>query len=173
MGTIESGSRIVCLRCFNESVATDRDLEFEHVDFPPLDLVDAEGRPRRFEFALRLLGDRLALDAQELVHGERTGIHLQVLRPPTDDPFEMQAVLVARLRRRLAQRHLEIGVSGQLGIRDCTARGQIAWDETEDGRVPKLLIDGREVTWEEFGRMLMTFEGWQFRLEIIDKSEEA
>jgi len=35
-----------------------------------------------------------------------------------------------------------------------------------------LVIDGREITWDQFGHMLMTFEGWQCRLEILDKSEE-
>jgi hypothetical protein len=45
--------------------------------------------------------------------------------------------------------------------------------ETQDGRTPLLLIDGWEVSWEEFGRMLMTFEGWQFRMEIGDRSDEV
>jgi hypothetical protein len=36
-----------------------------------------------------------------------------------------------------------------------------------------LVIDGRQVTWEQFGRMLMTFEGWQFKLEIKDPTEEV
>ena len=40
-------------------------------------------------------------------------------------------------------------------------------------RVPQLVIDGREVSWDEFGRMLMSFEGWQFRLAIRDRSEEV
>jgi hypothetical protein len=35
------------------------------------------------------------------------------------------------------------------------------------------MIDAREVSWDEFGRMLMTFEGWQFKLEIIEPDEEA
>jgi hypothetical protein len=35
-----------------------------------------------------------------------------------------------------------------------------------------LVIDGRQVSWEEFGRMHMTFEGWQFRMDIRDRSEE-
>ena len=39
-------------------------------------------------------------------------------------------------------------------------------------RVPLLMIDGREISWEQFGRMLMSFEGWQFKLEIRDRSEE-
>jgi len=31
------------------------------------------------------------------------------------------------------------------------------------------VIDGREIDWDEFGRM---FEGSQFKLHIADKSEE-
>jgi hypothetical protein len=50
---------------------------------------------------------------------------------------------------------------------------RIEWDETQPGRVPLLVIDGREVSWDEVGRMLMSFEGWQFRLEIRDRSEEV
>jgi hypothetical protein len=48
----------------------------------------------------------------------------------------------------------------------------IEWDDAHDGRVPLLIIDGREITWEEFGRMMMSYEGWQFKLSIADKSEE-
>jgi hypothetical protein len=59
-----------------------------------------------------------------------------------------------------------------LQIADQTVRARIKWDETQDGRIPLFVIDGREVSWEEFGRMLMTFEGWQFRMEIGDRSEE-
>ena len=32
--------------------------------------------------------------------------------------------------------------------------------------MPRLVVDGQEITWDEFSQMLMTFEGWQFRLEI-------
>lgn len=52
-------------------------------------------------------------------------------------------------------------------------RGRITCDSEEHGRVPLLVIDGRTVSWEQFGRMLMSFEGWQFRLEICDRSEEV
>jgi hypothetical protein len=39
--------------------------------------------------------------------------------------------------------------------------------------VPLLVIDGQEVVMGEFGRMLMSFEGWQFRVAIRDRSEEV
>ncbi len=51
-------------------------------------------------------------------------------------------------------------------------RGLVDWGEDSDDRVPLLLTDGRQMTWKDFGRMLMGFEGWQFKLEIRDISEE-
>jgi hypothetical protein len=51
-------------------------------------------------------------------------------------------------------------------------RGKIDADIDQDGRVPLLIIDGKEITWDEFGRMLMSFEGWRFKMTLADKSEE-
>jgi hypothetical protein len=51
-------------------------------------------------------------------------------------------------------------------------RATIGCDATDDDRAPLLTIDGRDITWDELGRMLMTFEGFQFKLEIRDKREE-
>jgi hypothetical protein len=58
-------------------------------------------------------------------------------------------------------------------IADQMVCGRIEWDESEGGRVPLLVIDGQEVSWDEFGRMLMSFEGWQLRVIIRDRSEEV
>ncbi len=30
---------------------------------------------------------------------------------------------------------------------------------------PFLVIDGQEISWDDFGRMLMAFEGWQFTIQ--------
>ena len=80
--------------------------------------------------------------------------------------------LIERMRRSLSVKHLVRGECGTQ-IADKTVCGQIDWDESNDGRVPLLVIDGREVAWDELGRMLMTFEGWQFRVTIREPSEEV
>jgi len=59
-----------------------------------------------------------------------------------------------------------------LHIADFMVRGRITWDENEDGRLPMLVIDGKEISWDQFGRMVAGFEGWQFRFEIRDRSEK-
>jgi len=80
--------------------------------------------------------------------------------------------LIEKMRRALAVKHLANGALGlQIGDHQII-KGRIEWDAAQEGHVPFLIIDGREITWEEFGRMLMTFEGFQFKLNICDKSEE-
>lgn len=172
-GSIERGYRDLCNRCFNQEVAAAGEIDFSHVQFEPLELADTAGAGHRFHFAVRLLGDRVALEAFELVDGAPGGYQFQVLGDAEEDLFELMGQMVPRIRRLLAQQHLktEPHMRG-LHIADLLVRGRITWDDNEDGRVPMLVIDGREISWEQFGRMVMGFEGWQFKFEIRDRSEE-
>jgi len=47
-------------------------------------------------------------------------------------------------------------------------RGQVGDDEH---RNPTVEIDGRELTWEEFGQMVVVNAGWGFRLCIVPDDE--
>lgn len=173
-GSIEGGYRDLCNRCFNEEVAKTGDIDFSHVQFEPLEMPDAVGETHRFYFEVHLLGDRVSLDAFELVDGAPGGYQFQVLGDAEEDLFALMGQMVPRIRRLLAQQHLttEPHMPG-LHIADLLVRGRITWDDNEDGRLPMLVIDGKEISWERFGRMVMGFEGWQFRFEIRDRSQEV
>ncbi len=41
-----------------------------------------------------------------------------------------------------------------------------------EGSLPLVIIDGKEYTWEELGEMLMSFEGWDFKLKIFENWED-
>ena len=85
----------------------------------------------------------------------------------------MMARLITRKRAALSVRHLKDDGDGfGLGIADFLVKGHVASDDEHDGRLPLLAIDGQEVSWDTLGRMLMPFEGWQFKLEIRDSGEE-
>ncbi|WP_259460559.1 hypothetical protein [Paraburkholderia sp. BL23I1N1] len=80
--------------------------------------------------------------------------------------------LVEKMRRALAVKYLAINGS-QFQIRDQTERGLISSDPAGPGEVPVVVVDGREIGWDDFGRMLAAFEGWQFRLEIRDLADDV
>lgn len=146
--------------------------DFENVRLEPIALKDAYGIEHQFHFRTRLLGDIVSLDTFELQNGNPAGYSFQLIGDPEEDLVELLGRLIQRIRKALSVKQLEEGMHGLQFAQD-TVRGRIAWDDEEDGRVPLMIVDGREITWEQFGQMMMSREGFQFKLELIDPSEEV
>ena len=173
-GSMEGGYRQLCGRCFNEAAASRLGLQgFEHVDFEPVCMVDARGVKHEFQFRARLFGPGMAIDAVELRDGSPAGYEFQVIGEPDDDPLELLGKLIGKMRRALALTHIEDSDHGPQVNDRLILRGIVSSDPDEDHRVPMLVIDGREISWDELGHMVATFEGWQFKLEFRDRSEEV
>ena len=172
-GSIEGKYRHLCSQCFNKEVAETAGLTgFENAKFEPVGLVDSTGEVREFHFRTRLFGTGVALDAFELCGGHPAGYKFQIIGDLEEDLLVLLGRLIEKMRRALSTKHLTDGEHGLQIAEQRVVRGRIEWDDAIDGRVPLLVIDGREIGWDEFGRMLMSFEGWQFKLSIADKSEE-
>jgi len=172
-GSMEQGYRELCTRCFNDEVANALSLDrFENVRLHPVVMTDCAGERHEFHFQWRLLGSMGVLDAFELTAGEPGGYQFQIIGEPDDDPLALLGRLIERMRRSLSVKYLVRSEHGRQ-IADLTVCGRIDWDGSLNGRIPMLVIDGQEVSWGELGRMLMTFEGWQFRLTICDRSDEV
>ncbi len=171
--------RLLCNRCYNQEASARMGVEFDHPEFSPMVLSDARGVEHRFEFRTRLHPHRMVIEALEMAKepgaegGDGTeGYELAVAGPAGGNPMELFARLAARLRRDLDRRHLE-DTDGGLSIGDDhVVRGRIVWDDDSHGQIPLLVIDGRRVSWEELGRMAMSYEGWRFKLEMRDPVEE-
>lgn len=173
LGSIEKGYRRLCSRCFNAEMAKADGLEgFERADFEPVALTDCIGELHQFHFRTRLFGAGIALDAFELCDGNPTGYFFQIIGQPEDDQLVLIGRLVEKIRRALSAKHLKNGDHGLQIADQRIVQGRIEWDEGQDGRLPLLVIDGQEINWDQFGRMLMSYEGWQFKLTMGDKSEE-
>lgn len=173
--TIHCGSgdgryELLCTLCFNARIAGSTGFtDFENIRLDPIRMIDCHGEPHRFRFQVRLLGDRIALDAFELRGELRAGYRFQLNGEAGDDVFVLLGRLVEKMRRALSVRHIDFH---ERRIIDSTVRGHIEWDESQAGRLPLVVVDGKELSWNDLGRMLMSMEGWQFRLDIADPSEE-
>jgi hypothetical protein len=176
LGSQDGGYRELCLGCCNAAMAEYLGADFEHADFEPMTLTDAGGVKHEFHFGIRFLGDCVALDAFEMRDGEPAGYRFNVMSyEPEEDPLELFGKLLGKMRRGLAQRHLERDEDGRLRItKPDIVRGVIDSDPDDDweDRMPLIVVDGQNVTWQQLGRMLLTYEGFQLKMEIYDKSEE-
>ena len=172
-GSMDTGYKQLCRRCFNMEAATAAGLDdFEHVDFEPVRLTDSGGKPHEFHFRSFMFGTGVALDAFELRDGNPAGYQFQVIAEPEEDQLALLGRLIEKMRRALAVKHIADSEHGLQITEPLVVRGRIDWDAEQGGSTPLLVIDGREISWDEFGRMISGFEGFQFKLEIRDKSEE-
>jgi len=173
VGSIEKGYRALCGKCFNTEMAKLDGLDrFEHVTFEPVRLADCTGETHEFHFRTHLFGAGIALDAFELRDGHPAGYQFQIIGDPQEDLLVLLGRLIEKMRRGLSIKHVRKDEFGLQIADHRVVRGTIEWDDSQGGSVPLLNVDGREITWQEFGRMLMSFEGWQFKVEIRDKSED-
>jgi len=158
-----------CGRCWSALISERAGEDLRHLEIAPVIMLDAAGQDHEFHF--RFFPAPRGLEAFELIDGAPGGYMFEVI--PEDDEPRLVEMLFTRMRRALARQHLAPSDFGGQRIKDNNVRGRIEWNEEEDGRVPLMVIDGQPVTWDRFGEMLMSFEGCQFRMEMLDRSEEA
>jgi hypothetical protein len=165
--------RFLCTRCYNEAISEAFGLDFEHLSFDPIILADKDGENHTFHFQTRLFGDKVHIQALERRDNATKGYEFSTHGNAEDDLFDLFTKLVERIRRQLKQKHIESGDLSRYRITDKDiVRGHITWDDDTVGEVPCLVIDGKELSWHEFGRMLMSYEGFHFKLEIFEGDEE-
>jgi hypothetical protein len=170
---IEKEYQLLCVSCYNDMVAERFGIEFDNVSFDPISLKDSDGMSHTFLFRTRLLGDRVTIDAIERLDDGKQGYEFAVLGDADEDLFDLFKILFERIRRALQQKHIEPDDITRYRItQKDTVRGYITSDMNADTKNPLLVIDGKEIRWHEFGQMLSTFEGFNFKLEIFDKTEE-
>jgi hypothetical protein len=175
-GSAEFGYRNLCGQCFNMHVASLVGQEnFEHFRLDPISMIDIDGAAHEFHFRSHLFGSGVSLDAFELHDGAPAGHQFRVIGAPEEDLLVLLARLVAKMRRALAAKHIETTKLGLQVTDSLVVRGRVessVCDDDFDSEIPTVVIDGREVTWSDFGRMLAAFEGWQFKLETRDLSDD-
>jgi hypothetical protein len=84
------------------------------------------------------------------------------------DVMLLAAAVRARAEEEIGRCYLEPAFSG-VGWRvaDEEVAGRLDWDP--DGGLHRVVIDGRSLSWEEFGWALSSFEGFEFRLVLEDR----
>ena len=165
----EDGKRR-CFNCFSKKMSQELGIDFEAVNFDPITLEDSYGEKHTFHFRSLLVPTGKAIEAFELKDGEPGGYMLSVLDDFYCDIKGLQKKLVNRLQRAMEHKSLEKFHGNWTLVSPGVIRGRIEYGFGEDS--PIIIIDGKYFSWDEFGRMITSYEGWQFRLKIVDKTDE-
>lgn len=176
----EDGYTKVCLHCYNKDMAESVGIDYDHIELQPILLKDMDGNEHKFEFTVRLMGDQLVLKTHEDTQDDVCAYEFSMIGDYEDSLFSLFASLYERMVNTLNTKHMykdtETGrwqVQTGDGGED-VVRGRIEPDMDSDDSIetPLIVVDGKKIPWEEFGRMLMPFEGFNFKLQIYDPSDE-
>src|ERR1700676_1536564 len=105
------------------------------------------GEGHEFHFRTYLFGSGVVLDAFELRDGHPSGYSFQIIGDPEGDLLVLLGRLIEKMRRALSTKHLTHGEHGLQISDERIVRGRFEWDDARNGRVPLLMIDGREIDW--------------------------
>lgn len=161
-----------CYRCFNDETADRLGVDFDNTAIPPFALTDVDGVRHRFEIRSMLVPTGHAMYAREIARpGANGGYRFEILGDLEADAHDLFTRLRERIRQALSVRHVEKTEHGWQLTQPHRLRGVIEWDPETSGELPLLIVDGRPFTWDQVGRMLMTFEGFTLDAAVQDTTE--
>ncbi len=162
--------KFYCSECFNGFSGNMYGIDFRYPVFDPVTLEDLDGVSHEFHFRTLLLPTHVSIEALEMKNGHSEGYEFQVRGFPEEDIYELFGQLYGRIRNAMSMRHVESHENGMRITSQGILRGRIVWDEETNGKLPRFVIDGKIITWEELGQMLAEWKGQNFKVEIHDRS---
>ncbi len=162
-----------CYACFNRETADRIGVAFDNTSLQPIVIADADGVQHTFRIRSMLVATGHEMEALEIINDQQLGYFFRVLGEVETDAWELFRQLYATMRREMAQRHVERTQFGWQLTGEHRLVGRIEWDAETNGELPLVVIDGKPFTWEQVGRMLMTFEGFTLDARVKDTIDDA
>lgn len=165
----------VCDGCFDRRISAETGFPRLPAPPPPIVVTGPDGRDHRLRFRIRRgpTGIEVQLEETGVPVGE--GYDFAVLGDHDADVEALLSRVRSRAEGEIARNYLE-QASHRSGwtLGDDEVAGRLVWsDEGDNGRPYDVVIDGRIMSWDEFGTALESYEGWGFRLIIEDRFEDA
>jgi hypothetical protein len=129
----------------------------------PVTFTGPDGRAHRMRLRLVRNPGGIAAEAVEEPGGDAdSGYRLEVLGPHGADPHTLLDTLTQHLEREIATLYLTPSpLTGDWSVAGTQVAGRLSEDEHGESGV---VIDGRRLSWEQFGRALGPLDGWEFRI---------
>lgn len=168
---VHFGEEKLCLDCYNGRM--EKLFGVAATSYPEgVAIRDGLGKVRHFQLRKRLDPIGIFMEAEERKSG---GYHFKLQGDLYCDQGKLLLELIAKAERGMGEQYVERRTfpNGQPydSIKNDRLAGRVEWNSA-DRSAPFLVVDGQSYTWDEVGKMLMAYEGFQVKLEMMDSYEE-
>ncbi len=147
-------------------------IAFDNTPIVPIVVADADGVRHRFEIRSMLVGTGHAMYAREVGSRDAAGgYRFEILGDFEANAQDLFKLLRDRIRQGLSVRHVQPSEHGWQLTPAHRLSGVIEWDPGTEGVLPLLIVDGQTFTWDQIGRMMVTFEGCTLNAIVEDTIE--
>lgn len=162
----------LCNDCYNKMMSDELNVNLEQV-IESFTLVDGRGISRTFYVERRVYPIGFYFEAVENIEfGYKFAVHGEL----EGSQQEMISRLIEKTRKGIAEQYIETDVfsGGQAyqNMKNDQIVGVIEYNEASDDE-PLVIIDGKPYTWEEVGKMVTAFEGFQIKLKMYDITDDV
>ncbi len=163
----------ICTDCFNEEMSERYGVE-DFKDFVRnYTAVDCNGVSHEFEINKRIMGTGVFWEAIEVNNGKDSGYEFNVHAEMDDEQHEAVQRLYDKIYKGLSNNYIYAktyyGQKVYSIVKDEIV-GRIEWHSEGDETV--LIIDGKQYSLEEFGEILRCREGFNFKMQIFDPTDD-
>lgn len=182
--TIERGSispaEHICNDCNNQSIAGRMGVNYIPLRKKTLTITDNKGALRQFSLTQVIESTGIGIIAKEVVEvagnntpGYRFSIH--------GDFQEKQNDILERLTQKIKKNTSAQYISTRKfaghsisTVNGFKVAGRLEPSESggDSNSLPVFVVDGKAYTWEELGRILKRFEGFQFKFDFLEMTED-
>jgi hypothetical protein len=141
---------------------------------PPISLAGTDGRQHVLAFRVWRAPTGIEVELEETGVPVGEGYHFAALGSHQVDVNDLIAHVTRAAEEEVGRQYLRPNPhrSGWL-LRNDAVVGRLVWDAEHDVGGPyAVIVDGRTLTWGEFGRALESYEGCRFQLVIADRCDD-
>ena len=154
----------LCHDCNNKRMAKKYSVELMELQKMVFVMKDDKGQDHIFRVRKKIKPRCIIIEAQEFIDGEINGYNFEVTDDLHCDQINLEKELYEKVQVELANKSVERAID--LGDLPNKVTGMISCNENSIEDVPVVIINGKEYSWQKFGEMMKSYEGWHFKLEL-------
>ena len=116
----------------------------------------------------------IGYQAVEVTGNDTPGFRVEVMDDLDCNQLYLFNKLEAKIKKTIFKRYLKTVIAPygnrQTVLKDDEVVGRLEYDDNNENH--KVVIDGQSFSWDDLGRMLNAYEGFQFKLMIFDMTDD-
>jgi hypothetical protein len=166
----------ICYDCNNQAIAGRMHVNYIPLKNKTLAVTDGKGNERVFSLKQVIHNTGIGILAEEATESGLPGYRFSILGSFDEKQADILEKLTQKIKRNTSAQYIstrKFAGNSITTINGFKVAGRLETNTNENTNgLPVFYVDGKAYTWEELGNILKRFEGFQFKLDFMEMTED-